>query len=65
MISQWVRKTGGKLVKLFNAKQIFQEKFQDKLSQQEKRFLDRLATLGKRKGLHLSKDVQEVFKFVI
>lgn len=40
----------------------FQEKVQDNLSPQEKRFLDRLVTLGKRKGLHLSKDVQEVIK---
>ncbi|XP_075885554.1 neurolysin, mitochondrial isoform X2 [Nelusetta ayraudi] len=41
---------------------VLQEKFQDNLSPQEKRFLDRLVTLGKRKGLHLSKDVQEEIK---
>lgn len=39
-----------------------QEKLQDNLSPEEKRFLDRLVTLGKRKGLHLSKDIQEVMK---
>ncbi|XP_068191114.1 neurolysin, mitochondrial isoform X2 [Antennarius striatus] len=38
------------------------EKIQDNLSPEEKRFLDRLVTLGKRKGLHLSNDVQEEIK---
>uniref|UniRef100_A0A4W6CLI6 Neurolysin (metallopeptidase M3 family) n=1 Tax=Lates calcarifer TaxID=8187 RepID=A0A4W6CLI6_LATCA len=35
---------------------------QDNLSPEEKRFLDRLVTLGKRRGLHLSKDIQEEIK---
>uniref|UniRef100_A0A671X5J2 Neurolysin (metallopeptidase M3 family) n=1 Tax=Sparus aurata TaxID=8175 RepID=A0A671X5J2_SPAAU len=35
---------------------------QNNLSPEEKRFLDRLVTLGKRKGLHLSKDIQEEIK---
>ncbi|XP_075939559.1 neurolysin, mitochondrial [Anarhichas minor] len=39
-----------------------QKKLQDNLSPEEKRFLDRLVTLGKRKGLHLSKDIQEEIK---
>ncbi|XP_059213974.1 neurolysin, mitochondrial [Centropristis striata] len=39
-----------------------QKKHQDNLSAEEKRFLDRLVTLGKRKGLHLSKDIQEEIK---
>ncbi|XP_044030205.1 neurolysin, mitochondrial isoform X2 [Siniperca chuatsi] len=39
-----------------------QKKVQDNLSPDEKRFLDRLVTLGKRKGLHLSKDIQEEIK---
>uniref|UniRef100_A0A3Q1I0V0 Peptidase M3A/M3B catalytic domain-containing protein n=1 Tax=Anabas testudineus TaxID=64144 RepID=A0A3Q1I0V0_ANATE len=34
----------------------------DNLSPEEKRFIDRLVTLGKRKGLHLSKDIQEEVK---
>lgn len=38
----------------------WQNKQQDNLSAEEKRFLDRLVILGQRKGLHLSKDVQEV-----
>lgn len=43
----------------------WQEKVEDNLEPEEKRFLDRLVTLGKRKGLHLSKDIQEVMQFVI
>ncbi|KAK9532335.1 hypothetical protein VZT92_009723 [Zoarces viviparus] len=39
-----------------------QKKLQDNLSPEEKRFLDRLVTLGKRKGLHLSQDIQEEIK---
>ncbi|KAG8010535.1 Thimet oligopeptidase [Nibea albiflora] len=39
-----------------------QKKIQDNLSPEEQRFLDRLVTLGKRKGLHLSKDIQEEIK---
>ncbi|XP_044189897.1 neurolysin, mitochondrial isoform X2 [Thunnus albacares] len=39
-----------------------QEKYQENLSPEEKRFLDRLVTLGKRNGLHLSKDIQEEIK---
>ncbi|KAF1377789.1 hypothetical protein PFLUV_G00204380 [Perca fluviatilis] len=39
-----------------------QKKHQDNLLPEEKRFLDRLVTLGKRKGLHLSKDIQEDIK---
>uniref|UniRef100_A0A671X6J7 Neurolysin (metallopeptidase M3 family) n=1 Tax=Sparus aurata TaxID=8175 RepID=A0A671X6J7_SPAAU len=38
------------------------QKLQNNLSPEEKRFLDRLVTLGKRKGLHLSKDIQEEIK---
>lgn len=41
---------------------LWQKKLQDNLPTEEKRFLDRLVTLGKRKGLHLSKDTQEVKK---
>ncbi|XP_047424970.1 neurolysin, mitochondrial [Mugil cephalus] len=40
-----------------------QKKLQDvKISAEEKRFLDRLVTLGQRKGLHLSKEIQEEIK---
>uniref|UniRef100_A0A3Q2V4K5 Neurolysin (metallopeptidase M3 family) n=1 Tax=Haplochromis burtoni TaxID=8153 RepID=A0A3Q2V4K5_HAPBU len=39
-----------------------QNKQKDNLSAEEKRFLDRLVTLGQRKGLHLSKDIQEEIK---
>ncbi|XP_031173642.1 neurolysin, mitochondrial isoform X2 [Sander lucioperca] len=39
-----------------------QKKHQDNLLPEEKRFLNRLVTLGKRKGLHLSKDIQEDIK---
>ncbi|XP_030598751.1 neurolysin, mitochondrial isoform X2 [Archocentrus centrarchus] len=39
-----------------------QNKQRDNLSAEEKRFLDRLVTLGQRKGLHLSKDIQEEIK---
>ncbi|XP_060933898.1 neurolysin, mitochondrial [Limanda limanda] len=39
-----------------------QRKFQDDVSPEEKRFIDRLVTLGKRRGLHLSKDIQEEIK---
>ncbi|KAM9734854.1 neurolysin, mitochondrial [Menidia menidia] len=39
-----------------------QIKLQDSLSSEEKRFLDRLVTLGQRKGLHLSADIQEEVK---
>ncbi|TKS84852.1 Thimet oligopeptidase [Collichthys lucidus] len=39
-----------------------QRKIQGDLSPEEQRFLDRLVTLGKRKGLHLSKDIQEEIK---
>ncbi|XP_068562698.1 neurolysin, mitochondrial isoform X2 [Cebidichthys violaceus] len=39
-----------------------QKKLPDNLSPEEKRFLDRLVTLGKRKGLHLSTDIQEEIK---
>uniref|UniRef100_A0A7N6A6B6 Peptidase M3A/M3B catalytic domain-containing protein n=1 Tax=Anabas testudineus TaxID=64144 RepID=A0A7N6A6B6_ANATE len=39
-----------------------QKKLKDNLSPEEKRFIDRLVTLGKRKGLHLSKDIQEEVK---
>uniref|UniRef100_A0A8C2ZMN0 Neurolysin (metallopeptidase M3 family) n=1 Tax=Cyclopterus lumpus TaxID=8103 RepID=A0A8C2ZMN0_CYCLU len=34
----------------------------ENLSPEEKRFLDRLVTLGKRRGLHLSKEIQEEIK---
>ncbi|RVE66069.1 hypothetical protein OJAV_G00122860 [Oryzias javanicus] len=39
-----------------------QKKHQDDLSREEKRFLDRLVTLGQRRGLHLSEDIQEEIK---
>ncbi|KAF7657791.1 hypothetical protein LDENG_00022440, partial [Lucifuga dentata] len=39
-----------------------QNKIQDELEREEKRFLDRQVTLGKRNGLHLSKDIQEEIK---
>lgn len=39
-----------------------QEKQLDNLTPEAKRFLDRLITLGKRNGLHLSKDIQEVIQ---
>uniref|UniRef100_A0A667Z4P6 Neurolysin (metallopeptidase M3 family) n=1 Tax=Myripristis murdjan TaxID=586833 RepID=A0A667Z4P6_9TELE len=39
-----------------------QEKRPDNLNPEENRFLDRLVILGKRNGLHLSKDVQEEIK---
>ncbi|KAM3874165.1 neurolysin, mitochondrial [Diretmus argenteus] len=39
-----------------------QKKHQDNLTPEEQRFLNRLVTLGKRNGLHLSKDVQEEIK---
>uniref|UniRef100_A0A3Q4HAK3 Neurolysin (metallopeptidase M3 family) n=1 Tax=Neolamprologus brichardi TaxID=32507 RepID=A0A3Q4HAK3_NEOBR len=39
-----------------------QNKQKDNFSAEEKRFLDRLVTLGQRKGLHLSKDIQEEIK---
>ncbi|KAM4634060.1 neurolysin, mitochondrial [Polymixia lowei] len=41
---------------------VLQKKHQNSLTPEEKRFLDRLVTLGKRNGLHLSKDVQEEIK---
>nr|XP_029137008.1 neurolysin, mitochondrial-like isoform X3 [Labrus bergylta] len=37
-------------------------KLQDDLLPEERRFLNRLVTLGKQKGLHLSKDIQEEIK---
>ncbi|KAM6903031.1 neurolysin, mitochondrial [Xenentodon cancila] len=39
-----------------------QKKLQVDISPEEKRLLDRLVTLGQRKGLHLSEDVQEEIK---
>uniref|UniRef100_A0A8C2ZM96 Neurolysin (metallopeptidase M3 family) n=1 Tax=Cyclopterus lumpus TaxID=8103 RepID=A0A8C2ZM96_CYCLU len=39
-----------------------QKKLPENLSPEEKRFLDRLVTLGKRRGLHLSKEIQEEIK---
>uniref|UniRef100_A0A3B4U6A2 Neurolysin (metallopeptidase M3 family) n=2 Tax=Seriola dumerili TaxID=41447 RepID=A0A3B4U6A2_SERDU len=39
-----------------------QKNLQENLSPEEKRLLDRLVTLGKRRGLHLSKDIQEEIK---
>ncbi|XP_020509499.2 neurolysin, mitochondrial isoform X1 [Labrus bergylta] len=39
-----------------------QNKLQDDLLPEERRFLNRLVTLGKQKGLHLSKDIQEEIK---
>lgn len=40
----------------------FQENAPGNISAEEKRLLDRLVTFGRRKGLHLSKDTQEVMK---
>ncbi|XP_041825595.1 thimet oligopeptidase-like [Melanotaenia boesemani] len=39
-----------------------QKKLPDNLSPEGKRFLDRLVTLGQRKGLHMSTDIQEEVK---
>ncbi|KAM7368707.1 hypothetical protein PAMP_013019 [Pampus punctatissimus] len=39
-----------------------QKKLQENVPPEEKRFLDRLVMLGKRNGLHLSKDIQEEIK---
>ncbi|CAL8277503.1 unnamed protein product [Merluccius merluccius] len=39
-----------------------QKKLQDNLTPEENRFLDRIVTLGKRNGLHLSKEIQEEIK---
>lgn len=39
-----------------------QNKLQDNLLPEEKRFLNRMVTLGRQKGLHLSKDIQEEIK---
>ncbi|XP_029025179.1 neurolysin, mitochondrial isoform X2 [Betta splendens] len=39
-----------------------QKKLHDKLSPEEKRFVSRLVTLGRRKGLHLAKNIQEDIK---
>uniref|UniRef100_A0A3P8W5U2 Neurolysin (metallopeptidase M3 family) n=1 Tax=Cynoglossus semilaevis TaxID=244447 RepID=A0A3P8W5U2_CYNSE len=44
---------------IFERLTALQKKHQGDLSPEEKRFLDRLVTLGKRRGLHLSKDIQE------
>lgn len=41
---------------------VLQKKSQDSLGFEEKRFLDRLVTLGKRSGLHLTKEIQEEVK---
>lgn len=38
----------------------FQENAPENISAEEKRLLDRLVTVGRRKGLHLSPDTQEV-----
>uniref|UniRef100_A0A8C4EWJ8 Neurolysin (metallopeptidase M3 family) n=1 Tax=Dicentrarchus labrax TaxID=13489 RepID=A0A8C4EWJ8_DICLA len=43
-------------------KRITALQLQDNLTSEEKRFLDRLVTLGKRNGLHLSVDIQEEIK---
>lgn len=40
----------------------FQENAPENISAEEKRLLDRLVTFGRRKGLHLPKDTQEVMK---
>lgn len=47
---------------VFNRLIVLQTKFQDNLGPEEKRFLDRLVTLGKRNGLHLPKDIQAEIK---
>ncbi|CAL9682256.1 unnamed protein product [Knipowitschia caucasica] len=39
-----------------------QTKFQNNLGKEETRFVERLVTLGKRSGLHLSPDIQEKIK---
>lgn len=41
---------------------ILQENTPENISAEEKRLLDRLVTFGRRKGLHLPKDTQEVKK---
>lgn len=40
----------------------FQQNAPENISDEEKRLLDRLVTFGRRKGLHLPKDTQEVVK---
>lgn len=47
---------------VFNRLLVLQTKLQNNLGHEEKRLLDRLVTLGKRSGLHLTKDVQEEIK---
>ncbi|XP_043952110.1 neurolysin, mitochondrial-like [Gambusia affinis] len=47
---------------VFKRMTALQKKFQDNPSTEEKRFLDRLVTLGQRKGLHLSKEIQQEVK---
>ncbi|XP_054908340.1 neurolysin, mitochondrial isoform X1 [Poeciliopsis prolifica] len=47
---------------VFKRMMTLQKKFQDNPSTEEKRFLDRLVTLGRRKGLHLSKEIQQEVK---
>ncbi|XP_033846079.1 neurolysin, mitochondrial [Periophthalmus magnuspinnatus] len=47
---------------VFNRLIVLQTKFQNDLSLEEKRFVDRLVTRGKRSGLHLDKDIQENIK---
>ncbi|XP_076020424.1 neurolysin, mitochondrial [Genypterus blacodes] len=47
---------------VFQRVKALKNKIQDKLEPEEKRFLDRLVTLGRRNGLHLSKDIQEEIK---
>ncbi|XP_072310575.1 neurolysin, mitochondrial isoform X1 [Eucyclogobius newberryi] len=49
---------------VFHRLLVLQTKFQNNLSHEEKRFVDRLVTLGKRSGLHLTKDIQEKIKTI-
>ncbi|MEQ2264953.1 hypothetical protein XENORESO_000210 [Xenotaenia resolanae] len=45
---------------VFKRIEALQKRFPDNPASEEKRFLDRLVTLGQRKGLHLSKEIQQV-----
>lgn len=49
---------------VFNRLTVLKTKLQDDLGLEEKRLLDRFVTLGKRNGLHLTKDTQKEIKII-
>lgn len=49
---------------VFNRLIVLKTKLQNDLGLEEKRLLDRFVTLGKRSGLHLTKDTQEEIKII-